>query len=114
MEYYVVGSKIDNCVGKHGEIRKCKNKMTGDIKEVQIVNKKQLTEEEKETFVQQLDQIKMIQNLKIIELLEVYEDYHRWYLVTELEPENIHFFDRIAKMDEFGEKDVAQIIEQLL
>lgn len=111
LESYIVGRALPDGTGKHGETRKCKNRSSKTMRLVKIVNKESMDEEELVQFEMELEKIKsMNQDLRIVELIEVYEDEKRWYLVTEMD-DGIPFFEKIAKMSEFGEKEAASIIE---
>lgn len=60
LEYYVIGNVLENGQGKHGEIRRCKNKKTGEVREVKIINKNTLSDDEYEAFESDLEKIKVM------------------------------------------------------
>jgi hypothetical protein len=42
----LIGSKTDNGTGKHGEIRRCKKKKLSNVKEVKIIRKESMNDDE--------------------------------------------------------------------
>ena len=69
--------------GAYGEVRKCLNKETNALRAVKIINKKYLEEEEKQKLLSEISILKQLDHPNILKLYEFFQDYKRYFLVTE-------------------------------
>ena len=70
-------------IGAYGEVRKCLNKETNALRAVKIINKKYLEEEEKQKLLSEISILKQMDHPNILKLYEFFQDYKRYFLVTE-------------------------------
>jgi len=76
-------------------VRKCLNKETNALRAVKIINKKYLEEEEKQKLLSEISILKQMDHPNILKLYEFFQDYKRYFLVTEL-CNGGELFERIA------------------
>ena len=70
-------------IGAYGEVRKCLHKETKSLRAVKIINKKCLEEEEKQKMLTEIGILKQMDHPNILKLYEFFQDYKRYFLVTE-------------------------------
>ena len=81
-EKYRIGSKIGD--GAFGSVRKVTHRTLGEIRAVKTIHKKSLkTEEEKQTFFNEVSVLKSLDHPNILKLYEFYQDSRNYYLITE-------------------------------
>lgn len=71
------------------------NKETSALRAVKIINKKYLEEEEKQKLLSEISILKQMDHPNILKLYEFFQDYKRYFLVTEL-CNGGELFERIA------------------
>ena len=76
-------TKSLSLIGAYGEVRKCLNKETNALRAVKIINKKYLEEEEKQKLLSEISILKQMDHPNILKLYEFFQDYKRYFLVTE-------------------------------
>lgn len=99
--------------GQLGEVRKCKHKLSEELRAVKIIRKEKMNETEQQFFEGELATLKSLDHPNIIKIHEVYEDQKNWFLVTEF-CQGGELFDQMAAKGSYSENDAALIVEQLL
>jgi len=80
---FSVSNHVFVFIGAYGEVRKCLNKETKALRAVKIINKKYLEEEEKKKLLSEISILKQMDHPNILKLYEFFQDYKRYFLVTE-------------------------------
>ena len=79
--------------------------------EVMIIRKKSFIDtKDFDKFNRGLKSFTNIEHPHILEVVEMFEDYYFWYLVTDVD-RSVPFFDKIASLQQFGEKEASMIIK---
>ena len=111
-EKYRIGSKIGD--GAFGSVRKVTHRQLGEIRAVKTIHKKSLkTEEEKQTFFNEVAVLKSLDHPNILKLYEFYQDSRNYYLITEY-CSGGELFDRIISQGYFSEATAAAYMKQIL
>jgi calcium-dependent protein kinase len=95
--------------GAFGEVRKCINRNTKNVRAVKLIRKDAMTPEEEQAFQDEIAILGKLDHPNILKLYEVYDDEKRYYIVTEL-CKGGELFDEILKKGVFTEKEAASII----
>eukprot|EP01068_Selenidium_serpulae_P017663 Selendium_serpulae@DN6395_c1_g1_i3.p1 len=96
--------------GSYGSVIKAKEKRSGAIRAVKIVNKPKI--ENITRLKREIQIMKRLDHPNIIKLFEVYEDTKNLYLVLELCTGG-ELFDRIIKSGHFSERYAASLMKQV-
>lgn len=70
--------------GSYGEVRKAKHLLTGEIRAIKIIYKRDYTSEEKEVILNEIRVMAILDHPNIVKLYEFFEDSSYFYLVMEL------------------------------
>lgn len=89
------------------------HKETKALRAVKIINKRYISDEEREKLLNEIDILKKLDHPNILKLYEFFQDQKRYFLVTEL-CNGGELFDKIAEEQQFSEIDAAKIIKQIL
>ena len=91
-------SSVNNLfsLGAYGEVRKCLHKETKALRAVKIINKRYISDEEREKLLNEIDILKKLDHPNILKLYEFFQDQKRYFLVTEL-CNGGELFDKIAE-----------------
>ena len=80
-EQYELLDKVGH--GHFGKVYKCRNKLSGQIYAVKIINKKEVNIRDLELVTQEKNYLKLIKHSNIISLKDYFEDKKNIYFVTE-------------------------------
>ncbi len=80
-EQYELLDKVGH--GHFGKVYKCRNKLSGQIYAVKIINKKEVNIRDLELITQEKNYLKLIKHSNIISLKDYFEDKKNIYFVTE-------------------------------
>ncbi|KAL4429783.1 hypothetical protein ABPG74_004420 [Tetrahymena malaccensis] len=106
--------KIKLGTGHYSEVYKIKDKQKDVFRAMKIINKKKIPFNEKESFLREIKILKKLDHPNILKLYEFLEDSDNYYLITEF-CEGKELFDVIQdNCENLTEKDIAQIIQQVL
>ncbi|CAG9334218.1 unnamed protein product [Blepharisma stoltei] len=109
---YRIGSKLGD--GAFGSVRKITHRVTGEIRAVKTIHKKTLrTEEERQTFFNEVSVLRALDHPNILKLYEFFQDEKNYYLITEL-CSGGELFDRIINNGSFSEATAAEYLRQIL
>ena len=109
---YIIDSKVLG-QGAFGSVKRAKNKTTGEMRAVKMIDKLQLDEQERVRLKYEIDILKNLTHPNIVRLYEVYENRSTIYLVTEL-CDGCELFDEIARREHFSETEAAHVTKQVL
>ena len=99
--------------GTFSKVRLAESKeIPGDFYAIKIIDKELLKGNE-DTLEKEISILNLLQHPNIIEIVEVYEDKSKIYLVMELERGG-ELFDRIIEKGSYPEKDAADLVKQIL
>lgn len=96
--------------GAFGRVQKCKNKSTGEMCAVKVIELAQMTETEKVRLKYEIDILKNLNHPNILRLYEVFQDKRQIFLVTEL-CEGRELFDEIIDRKQFTELEAAAVLK---
>ena len=99
---------------KHGEVRKCRNKITGVVRAVRILDKAKMTKDEEQMYANEYKFMSKMDHPNLLKMFETYEDEKRYYLVSELLSGGELFDFILQKNCPLAEEDAAAIIKQVL
>ena len=68
-------------LGAFGEVRKCSNRKTAQVRAVKIIRKDSLDAKEKLRFFSEIDILRQLDHPNIVRLFEIFQDDKRYYLV---------------------------------
>lgn len=109
---YRIGNKLGD--GAFGSVRKITHRVTGEIRAVKTIHKKNLrSEEERHTFFNEVSVLRSLDHPNILKLYEFYQDDKNFYLITEL-CSGGELFDRIISHGSFTEAMGANYMNQIL
>ncbi|CAG9317475.1 unnamed protein product [Blepharisma stoltei] len=109
---YRIGSKLGD--GAFGSVRKITHRVTGEARAVKTIHKKTLrTEEERQTFFNEVSVLRALDHPNVLKLYEFYQDEKNYYLITEL-CNGGELFDRIINNGSFSEAVAAEYMRQIL
>lgn len=100
-------------IGAFGEVRKCQEKKTSQLRAVKILTKECMEESQQSQLLDEISILKQLDHPNIVKLYEFFQDEKRYYIVTELCLGG-ELFDKITKKKVFGEKDAARYFKQIL
>lgn len=90
-------------LGAFGEVHKCQNKKTGEIRAVKIIDKSRMTNEDEVRLKYEVDILTNLIHPNIVRLYEVYQSKDAIFLVTEL-CDGKELFEEITQRKKFTEK----------
>ena len=102
--------------GHFGKVCKCKNKTTGNIFAVKVINKTSMKSKDLELIQQEKNYLKLIKHPNIISLKDYYEDKKNIFLITECfnGGDILTFLDNKQKgKEKVSEKEAAKIIKRI-
>jgi len=99
--------------GSFGEVKKAKNKTTGDEFAVKIVNKSDMQQEDLLALQTEVEILSQIDHPNVVKLYEVWEDKSKFYMVMEIMTGG-ELFDRIVEKDHYSEKEAADTIRPIV
>jgi len=99
--------------GSFAEVKKAKNKNTGEEFAVKVVNKADLQEEDMIALQTEVDILSQIDHPNVVKLFEVWEDKSRFYMVMEIMTGG-ELFDRIVEKDHYSEKEAADAMRPIV
>jgi calcium-dependent protein kinase len=99
--------------GAFGVVGKCENLISGAIRAVKMLSKKNISNDDLKSIANEIKLCKEIDHPNIMKMYEEYEDKKFLYIVTEL-IEGGELFDELIRRKKFTEKDCALIIKQIL
>ena len=109
---YRIGNKLGD--GAFGSVRKITHRVTGELRAVKTIHKKNLrSEEEKQTFFNEVSVLRCLDHPNVLKLYEFYQDEKNFYLITEL-CNGGELFDRIISHGSFSEAIAANYMRQIL
>ena len=109
---YRIGNKLGD--GAFGSVRKITHRVTGEIRAVKTIHKKNLrSDEERQTFFNEVSVLRALDHPNILKLYEYYQDDKNFYLITEL-CNGGELFDRIISHGSFSEAIAASYMRQIL
>lgn len=109
---YRIGSKLGD--GAFGSVRKITHRVTGEVRAVKTIHKKTLrSEEERQTFFNEVSVLRSLDHPNILKLYEFFQDEKNYYLITEL-CSGGELFDRIINNGSFSEAVAAEYLRQIL
>ena len=111
-DIYRIGKKLGE--GAFGSVRKLTHRTTGETRAVKTIHKKNLhSEEECQTFFNEVSVLRSIDHPNVIKLYEFYQDDKNYYLITEF-CSGGELFDRIINSGHFSEALAARYMHQIL
>ncbi|OMJ74518.1 hypothetical protein SteCoe_26520 [Stentor coeruleus] len=109
---YRIGNKLGD--GAFGSVRKITHRVTGEARAVKTIHKKNLkSEEERQTFFNEVSVLRTLDHPNILKLYEFYQDDKNYYLITEF-CSGGELFDRIISQGSFTEATAANYMKQIL
>lgn len=109
---YRIGKKLGE--GAFGSVRKIAHRVTGETRAVKTIHKKTLkSEEERQTFFNEVSVLRSIDHPNVIKLYEFSQDDKNYYLITEF-CSGGELFDRIINSGHFSEALAARYMKQIL
>ncbi|OMJ85650.1 hypothetical protein SteCoe_13002 [Stentor coeruleus] len=109
---YRIGKKLGE--GAFGSVRKITHRSTGEIRAVKTIHKRNLrSEEERQTFFNEVSVLRAIDHPNVLKLYEFYQDDKNYYLITEFCTGG-ELFDRIINSGHFSEALAARYMKQIL
>jgi calcium-dependent protein kinase len=109
---YRIGNKLGD--GAFGSVRKITHRLTGELRAVKTIHKKNLrSEEERQSFFNEVSVLRALDHPNVLKLYEYYQDEKNYYLITEL-CNGGELFDRIISHGSFSEAMAANYMRQIL
>ena len=109
---YRIGNKLGD--GAFGSVRKITHRITNENRAVKTIHKKNLrSEDERQTFFNEVSVLRVVDHPNILRLYEFYQDDKNYYLITELCTGG-ELFDRIISHGSFSESMAAYYMKQIL
>jgi calcium/calmodulin-dependent protein kinase I len=99
--------------GSFGEVKKAKNKTTGEEFAVKMINKSDMAQEDLMALQMEVDILSQIDHPNVVKLFEVWEDKIKFYMVMEIMTGG-ELFDRIVEKDHYSEKEAADTIRPIV
>jgi len=99
--------------GSFGEVKKAKNKTTGEEIAVKIINKSDMAQEDLLALQTEVEILSQIDHPNVVKLFEVWEDKLKFYMVMEIMTGG-ELFDRIVEKDHYSEKEAADTIRPIV
>ena len=111
-DMYRIGKKLGE--GAFGSVRKITHRVTSDVRAVKTIHKENLqSEEERQTFFNEISVLRSVDHPNILKLYEFYQDDKNYYLITEFCIGG-ELFDRIINSGHFSESIAARYMRQIL
>jgi calcium-dependent protein kinase len=111
-DIYRIGKKLGE--GAFGSVRKITHRATGETRAVKTIHKKNLrSEDERQTFFNEVSVLTAIDHPNVLKLYEFYQDEKNYYLITEF-CSGGELFDRIINSGHFSEAIAARYMRQIL
>lgn len=111
-DIYRIGNKLGD--GAFGSVRKITHRVTGETRAVKTIHKKNLrSEDEQQTFFNEVSVLRALDHPNILKLYEYYQDDKNYYLITEF-CSGGELFDRIISHGSFSEAMAANYLKQIL
>lgn len=99
--------------GHYAEVFKCKNKATGELFAVKIIDKKKTTTKQQQGLLGEVAILKEIDHKNCLKLCGFYDQGDKVFVVLELITGG-ELFQRICKERHFSEKTAAKMIKEIL
>jgi len=99
--------------GSFGEVKKIKNKTTGDEFACKMINKADMQQEDLLALQTEVEILSQIDHPNVVKLFEVWEDKAKFYMVMEIMTGG-ELFDRIVEKDHYSEKEAADTIRPIV
>jgi len=99
--------------GSFGEVKKLKNKTTGEELAVKIINKSDMQQEDLLALQTEVEILSQIDHPNVVKLFEVWEDKLKFFMVMEIMTGG-ELFDRIVEKDHYSEKEAADTIRPIV
>jgi len=99
--------------GSFGEVKKIKNKTSGEELAVKIINKADMQQEDLLALQTEVEILSQIDHPNVVKLFEVWEDKLKFYMVMEIMTGG-ELFDRIVEKDHYSEKEAADTIRPIV
>jgi len=101
-DFYSIGDRLGE--GAYGEVYTCIRKDNGDKRAIKRIRKIDGEYElDLKDFIQETNMLRSIPHPNIVQIFEMFEDEHFFYIVTEL-CEGGDLFGRLEKLKRFSEK----------
>ena len=113
-DYYDLMNSVGE--GHFGKVSKCRNKKSGDIFAVKIINKAKTKPRDIDLIRQEKNYLNLIKHENIIKLIDFFEDKQNIYLVTEFYEggDLLTYIEEKHKIgEEITEKNCARIIRKI-
>ena len=89
------------------------HKETKALRAVKIINKRYISDEEREKLLNEIDILKKLDHPNILKLYEYFEDSKNIHLITEL-CQGGELFDLIVEKEFLQEEDAVKVFKQIL
>jgi calcium/calmodulin-dependent protein kinase I len=99
--------------GSFGEVKKAKNKTTGEEFAVKMIQKADMQQEDLLALQTEVEILSQIDHPNVVKLFEVWEDKIKFYMVMEIMTGG-ELFDRIVEKDHYSEKEAADTIRPIV
>ena len=70
--------------GAYGEVRKCMNKKTSQVRAVKIIRKENMSKKEQTQLESEINILGAMDHPNIVKIFEAYQDKKRYFIVTEM------------------------------
>lgn len=111
-EFYDVICKLGT--GSFGTVFKVKNKETGIIRAMKIIDREAVyLQDDEQKFLKEIEILRTCEHMNIIKIYEYFEDKKRFYLITEY----VHgqeLYDAICQWEHIDERIVRKIFYQIM
>lgn len=109
---YKIGSKVGE--GAFGSVRKITHRLTGEVRAVKTVHKKNMkTEDDNHYFFNEISVLRSLDHPNILKLYEFYQDEKNYYIITEY-CSGGELFDRVIANGFLSEAVAAEYMKQIL
>lgn len=99
--------------GSFGEVKKIKNKTSGEEFAVKIINKADMQPDDLIALQTEVEILSQIDHPNVVKLHEVWEDKSKFYMVMEIMTGG-ELFDRVVEKDHYSEKEAADTIRPIV
>lgn len=99
--------------GSFGEVKKAKNKQTGEECAIKIIKKSDMQQEDVLALQTEVEILSQVDHPNVVKLFEVWEDKNSFYLTMEIMTGG-ELFDRIVEKDHYSEKEAADTIRPIV
>jgi calcium-dependent protein kinase len=109
---YKIGSKVGE--GAFGSVRKITHRLTGEVRAVKTIHKKNMkTEDDNHFFFNEITVLRSLDHPNILKLYEFYQDEKNYYIITEY-CSGGELFDRVIANGFLSEAVAAEYMKQIL